>query len=128
MNSHTTLLTADEAVHDLTLALLYLQRVSNNSTNPTNNLDSEAPNPAYRYWDVTGFKSSTSYDSEVLGWLQEVGYVSNYKRPYTASSASSAESQHLIVTKAGVLRAREILTKLGIQDWDKAEILKESEV
>ena len=164
-NSNKSLLTADEAVYDLTLALLYLQRVSNrpantsanNSTNKSAKItDSEPATSPIHYWDVTAFKSSTSYDPEILGWLQEVGFVSNYKK-YCGSgsngsgsgstintaniattkslcknnnSNNSAEAQYpqqLILTKAGVLRAREILNKLGVSDWDKAEILKNEE-
>ena len=43
------------------------------------------------------------------------------------NSAEAQYPQQLILTKAGVLRAREILNKLGVSDWDKAEILKNEE-
>ena len=43
-------LTADEAVHDLTLALMYLNRIS------------DSPKPDH-YWDEKSFRTSTSFES-----------------------------------------------------------------
>lgn len=93
-------LTADEAVHDLTLALMYLSRI----------LDSPKPD---HYWDEKSFRTSTSFDSEILSWLEEVGFVS-VREP----------EKRTTITPAGVHRAKEILAKLGIKDWDREEITK----
>ena len=93
-------LTADEAVHDLTLALMYLNRIS------------DSPKPDH-YWDEKSFRTSTSFDSEILSWLEEVGFVS-VREP----------EKRTTITPAGVHRAKEILEKLKIKDWDREEITK----
>ena len=94
-------LTADEAVYDLTLALMYLSRIS----------DSSKPD---HYWDETTFRAPTTFDPEVLSWLQEVGFV------------SSLREARATITPAGVHRAKEILAKLKIKDWNKEEIAPQS--
>ena len=91
-------LTADEAVHDLTLALMYLNRIS------------DSPKPDH-YWDEKSFRAQTSFDPEVLSWLEEVGFIS-----------LRDDSR---ITPAGVHRAKEILEKLKIRDWDREEILSQ---
>ena len=80
-------LTADEAVHDLTLALMYLSRIS------------DSPKPDH-YWDEKSFRTSTSFDSEILSWLEEVGFV------------SLRDDSRATITPAGVHRAKEILELL----------------
>ena len=94
-------LTADESVHDLTLALMYLSRIS------------DTPKPDH-YWDEKSFRTSTSFDSEILSWLEEVGFVSLRDAPRAT------------ITPAGVHRAKEILEKLNIKDWDREEVLSEN--
>ncbi|MBR0316302.1 MAG: hypothetical protein IJQ99_05505 [Synergistaceae bacterium] len=96
-------LTADEAVHDLTLALMYLNRIS------------DSPKPDH-YWDEKSFRTSTSFDSEILSWLEEVGFVS-LREP-------DSQNPRTTITPAGVHRAKEILEKLKIKDWDREEITK----
>lgn len=91
-------LTADEAVHDLTLALMYLNRIS------------DSPKPDH-YWDEKSFKTPTTFDPEVLSWLEEVGFVSVLE-----------PENRTTITPAVVHRAKEILEKLGIKDWVKEEI------
>ena len=122
-------LTADEAVHDLTLALLYLSRISTSN------------DPAH-YWDETSYKASKVFDGKVLDWLDEVGFIENshtynthntYNRANHFTNSNNRlkelkglkglnESTELTITPSGVYRAREILDNLNINDWDKAEI------
>ena len=63
------------------------------------------------YWDETTFRTHTTLDPKVLSWLEEVGFV------------SSLREARATITPAGVHRAKEILAKLRIKDWDREEVL-----
>lgn len=103
-------LTADEAVHDLTLALLYLSRISTSN------------DPAH-YWDETSYKASKVFDENVLDWLDEVGFIKNFHSTHSNIGLKGLnDTNKLTITPSGVYRAREILDNLNINDWDKAEI------
>ena len=110
--------TADEGVHDLTLALLYLSRISS------------SPDPTH-YWDAeTSYRASAAFDKRILSWLNEVGFVetAHHSGSHTASREKAEHSARhhgeVTITPAGVHRAREILDNLNIDDWDMAEIAK----
>ena len=114
--------TADEGVHDLTLALLYLSRISS------------SPDPTH-YWDAeTSYRASAAFDKRILSWLNEVGFVetAHHSGSHTASREKAEHSVHhhgeLTITPAGVHRAREILDNLNIDDWDIAEIVKNNKI
>ena len=92
--------TADEGVHDLTLALLYLSRISS------------SPDPTH-YWDAeTSYRASAAFDKRILSWLNEVGFVET-QHPHSREKADHSARHHgeLTITPAGVHRAREILAK-----------------
>ena len=56
------LMSADEAKLNLTLALLYLSRISNNPD-------------ASHYWDMTSYRANDSFEADVIDWLEEVGFI-----------------------------------------------------
>lgn len=87
--------TADKALHDLTLALIYLTRLSNER-----NLKG--------YWDTVPFSAWKGYDFAVLDKLDEEGFLIDKHR-----------NKSVVITEEGVVKAREILAQYGIQDWEK---------
>ena len=92
-------MTPNEALHDLTLALIYLTRISERQ----NGSD---------LWDVKPFQAWKNYNWDTVDELDEEGLVS-----------SRHGNKSLWLTEDGVKRAREILEKQGIEDW-KPEDLK----
>ena len=88
-----TMTTPDQALRDLTLALIYLTRQANSNT------------PA-DYWRVDSFRSWKSYDWDTLDKLDSEELIINIHR-----------NKSVIITEEGVKRAREILRQYGIKDW-----------
>lgn len=93
-------MTSEQALHDLTLALIYLTRVSEKQ----NGSD---------LWDVKPFQAWKNYDWDTVDKLDEEGLVSSKHR-----------NKSLWLTEDGVKAAREILNQLGIEDWEQKEISK----
>ena len=85
----------EQALHDLTLALIYLTRQANTK------------NPA-DFWKVTDFRAWKSYDWDVMDKLDEEELVVNVHR-----------NKSVIITEDGVRKARQILEQYGIEDWKK---------
>lgn len=88
-------MTAKEAVHDLTLALLYLNRFAESREHKD-------------LWEIDTFRSWKSYDWDAVDQLNEEGFV-----------IDRHGNKSLYVTEEGVVKAREILEKLGISDWER---------
>ena len=86
-------MTADKALHDLTLALIYLSRMS-------------AAKHGRDYWDITDFQAWKNYDWDTIDELDHEGFVS-----------SRHGNKSMWLTADGVVKAREILSTLGIEDW-----------
>ena len=85
-------LPAEQAVHDLTLALLYLTRFKEGRGKQEDQL--------FRAWK--------SYDWDALDKLSEEEFT-----------IVRHGNKGLYLTDEGVTRAKEILESLGIQDWEK---------
>ncbi|MBR1438760.1 MAG: hypothetical protein IJ587_09520 [Synergistaceae bacterium] len=90
------MITADEALHDLTLALIYLSRQSDSKKT---------------LWDVTTFSAWKNYEWNVLDQLDEEGFV------YDKHGRKA-----VYISEKGVLKAHEILEKLGIADWEEKNV------
>ena len=91
-----TRIPADEALHDLTLALIYLSRQSDNRKT---------------FWDVTTFSAWKNYEWKILDQLDEEGFI------YDKHGRKS-----VYISEEGVLKAREILGKYGIADWEEKDV------
>lgn len=83
----------EQAMHDLTLALIYLTRMSEQR----NGSD---------LWDIKDFRAWKNYEWDTVDKLDEEGLVS-----------SKHGNKSLWLTEDGVKKAREILDRLGIEDW-----------
>ncbi len=82
-----------QALHDLTLALIYLTRMSTEKD-------------AKDYWDITDFRAWKNYNWDTIDELDEEGLVS-----------SKHGNKSLWLTAEGVVKAREVLAALDIEDW-----------
>lgn len=85
----------ETALHDLTLALIYLTRIS------------ERQNGSDLH-DIKPFQAWKNYDWGTLDELDEEGMIS-----------SRHGNKSLWLTEEGVKAARQILEGLGIEDWEK---------
>ena len=87
-------ISAEQAVHDLTLALLYLTRFKEGRGKQEDQL--------FRAWK--------SYDWDALDKLSEEEFT-----------IDRHGNKGLYLTDEGCARAKEILDCLGIQDWEKTQ-------
>lgn len=85
-------LSPDQALHDLTLALIYLTRFTEGRGKKTD------------FWEAKEFKAWKSYDWDTLDQLNEEGLISDTHR-----------SKSLWLTEEGANKAKEILNNLGIK-------------
>ncbi len=90
MNEKTSL---DQALHDMTLAMLYLTRFKEHSR-------SSSEDQLFRAWK--------SYDWDTLDKLSEEELI-----------IDRHGNKSLYLTEEGVEKAKEILEKYGISDWEK---------
>ena len=90
-------MTAEQALHDLTLALIYLTRMSTDKH-------------AKDFWNITDFQAWKGYNWETLDELDREGLIS-----------SKPGNKSMWLTAEGVVRAREILANLNIEDWKPKE-------
>ena len=90
----------EQAMHDLTLALIYLSRMSEQR----NGSD---------LWDIKDFRAWKNYEWDTIDKLDEEGLVS-----------SKHGNKSLWLTEDGVKKAREILDMLGIEDWKPEDLKK----
>ena len=90
----------EQAMHDLTLALIYLTRMSEERKGSD-------------LWDIKDFRAWKNYEWDTIDKLDEEGLVS-----------SKHGNKSLWLTEDGVKKAREILDKLGIEDWKPEDLKK----
>ncbi len=86
---HTT---AEKAMEELTMALLYLSRFTG---------EPNSDNPIFRAWK--------GYDFSVLNTLEEKGYL------YQGKQRSRTKGVDL--TESGMEYGKSLLEKYGIEDW-----------
>ncbi len=91
--------TPEQAVHDLTLALLYLTRFT----------EGRGKQPDFQ--TAKEFKAWKSYDWDVLNQLNEEGYI-----------IDRHGNKSLHITEEGTEKAKEILSTLNIRDWEKKDL------
>lgn len=89
-------MTANQALHDLTLALIYLTRFTDNKSN---------------FFQVQDFHAWKNYNWDTIDELDTEGLVS-----------SKHGNKSLWLTEDGVKKAREILAGLGIDDWKPEDV------
>lgn len=87
---------AEKALHDLTLALIYLTRMSDNKAD---------------FFSVQDFQAWKSYNWETVDELDAEGLVS-----------SKHGNKSLWLTSDGVVKAREILKEHNIEDWNPEDV------
>lgn len=88
-------MTAAEAQHDLTLVLLYLSRFVD---------DPKREN----FWDEDVYRAWKGYDFGVLNKLEEEDLVFGNHR-----------NKSICISKEGIEKAREIMERIGIEDWER---------
>ncbi len=87
-----------QAIHDLTLVLIYLTRFIDQRGKRTD------------FWETKEFKAWKSYDWDTLDQLNEEEYI-----------IDRHDNKSLWLTEEGVNKAKEILSRLGIRDWEKKD-------
>ena len=86
---------AKKAQHDLTLVLLYLSRFIDN--------------PKFEdFWNEDVYRAWKGYDFSVLDELEKEEYVFGNHR-----------NKSIYVSKEGIEKAKEIMERLGIEDWER---------
>lgn len=85
--------TADQAMKELTIVLLYLSRFTEQD----------------RFSDCKDFYAWKGYDFDILNELDEEDCICQGKRP--------SRSKSVYITEAGIQKARELMEKYGISDW-----------
>ena len=87
-----------QALHDLTLAMIYLTRFIEGRGHKTD------------FWEAKEFKAWKSYDWDTLDQLNEEGYI-----------IDRHGNKSLWLTEEETAKAREILNALNIRDWEKKD-------
>lgn len=82
-----------QAIYELTLALLYLNRFTEDN------------------YGMKIERSWKGYDFDVLNHLEELGYIFDGKRP--------SKTKSVYISQEGLDKAQEILKKYNIKDWNK---------
>ena len=88
-------MSAKQAQHDLTLVLLYLSRFIDNPK-------------VEDFWDEDVYRAWKGYDFGVLDELEEEDFVFGNHR-----------NKSICISKEGIDRAREIMERMGIEDWER---------
>lgn len=86
---------ANKAQHDLTLVLLYLSRFVDDPRTED-------------FWDEDVYRAWKGYDFDVLNELEEEELVFGKHR-----------NKSIFISKEGIEKAREIMERLGIEDWER---------
>ncbi len=89
-------MTPEQALHDLTLTLIYLTRFTESKST---------------FFSNTSFQAWKNYNWNTLDELNEEGFISSNHR-----------SKSLWITEDGVKKAREIMKKMGIEDWKLEDV------
>ena len=88
-------MSAEVAQHELTLVLLYLSRFIDNPK-------------IGDFWDEDVYRAWKGYDFGVLDQLEEEDYVFGNHR-----------NKSICISKEGIEKAKEIMERLGIEDWER---------
>ena len=88
-------MTAAEAQHDLTLVLLYLSRFVDDPKRED-------------FWDEDVYRAWKGYDFGVLNKLEDEDFVFGNHR-----------NKSICISKEGIEKAREIMERMGIEDWER---------
>ena len=87
---------AEEAMHDLTLMLLYLSRFAER---------------VQKFSDAKDFYAWKGYNFDVLNKLVDADFIRQGDRP--------SRSKVVYLTEDGIAQAKTLLSKYGITDWQK---------
>ncbi len=84
---------AEDAMHDLTLVMIYLSRFTRNE----------------RFYDAKNYYAWKGYDFDILNNLDEDDYIRQGDHP--------SRTKSVYITESGIEKAKELLEKYGIEDW-----------
>ena len=88
-------MSAERAQYDLTLVLLYLSRFIDDPKTED-------------FWNEDVYRAWKGYDFDVLNKLEEEEFVFGKHR-----------NKSLCISKEGIDKAKEIMKRLGIDDWER---------
>lgn len=88
-------ITAEQAMKELTVILLYLSRFTERD----------------RFSDGKDYYAWKGYDFEILNGLDEEDYIRQGAHP--------SRSKSVYITDAGIEKAKELMDKYGIEDWER---------
>lgn len=86
---------AEKAMRELTMMLIYLLRFTQGD----------------RFTDTKDFYSWKGYNFDVLNELSDDDYIRQGERP--------SRSKSVYITDGGIEKAKELLNKYGIEDWEQ---------
>ena len=86
---------AEEAMRELTMMLMYLSRFTEGE----------------KFTEAKDFYAWKGYDFDILNELDNDDYIRQGKHP--------SRSKAVYITDTGIEKARELLNKYGIDDWNQ---------
>ena len=86
---------AEEAMRELTMILMYLSRFTEGE----------------KFTEAKDFYAWKGYDFDILNELDNDDYIRQGKHP--------SRSKSVYITDTGIEKARELLNKYGIDDWNQ---------
>ena len=86
---------AEEAMRELTMMLMYLSRFTEGE----------------KFTEAKDFYAWKGYDFDILNELDNDDYIRQCKHP--------SRSKSVYITDTGIEKARELLNKYGIDDWNQ---------
>lgn len=86
---------AEEAMRELTMTLMYLSRFTEGE----------------KFTEAKDFYAWKGYDFDILNELDNDDYIRQGKHP--------SRSKSVYITDTGIEKARELLNKYGIDDWNQ---------
>lgn len=86
---------AEEAMRELTMMLMYLSRFTEGE----------------KFTEAKDFYAWRGYDFDILNELDNDDYIRQGKHP--------SRSKSVYITDTGIEKARELLNKYGIDDWNQ---------
>lgn len=86
---------AEKAMRELTMMLIYLSRFTQGD----------------RFTDTKDFYAWKGYNFDVLNELSDDDYIRQGERP--------SHSKSVYITDGGIEKAKELLNKYGIEDWEQ---------
>lgn len=88
-------LNAEEAMRELTMMLIYLSRFAQDE----------------KFSEAEDFYAWKGYDFDILDELSDADYIRQGRHP--------SRTKSVYITESGLEKARELLAKYGIEDWEK---------